>query len=309
MRVPIAIFTVFLLLTTVSCEEILLEQDISSSNLELLAPRDSVVVRASSVFFNWSPVKGSTSYQIQIATPNFQQATQIVVDTQVEDNSFFLDLPKSNYEWRVRAVNSEYNTSFKSAFFSVEDTEYFSSDRVVLIAPEDNYITNNLNIDLEWREVEGATSYRLQILEENNLIKEETTASTNIIIEFPQGEFTWKVRAENETQNTFYSERSLLTDTLSPNIPKLIRPTNEATLSSETVNFEWERSDLGGSNETDSLFVYKDIGLEELVKKERVSISYNLILDREETYYWFMRSYDDAGNTSERSEVFSFTIN
>lgn len=292
-----------------SCEEILLEEDISLAPLEILAPKDSTLVRASAIVFSWTKVQGATSYQLQIATPNFEEASQILIDTEVEENSFTEELPKNNYEWRVKAVNSGYEGPFSFAYFKVEDIEDFSSSRVVLIAPEDNYSTNNLNVDLEWREVEGATEYRLQIFKENNLFKEETTSNTNIIIAFPEGEFTWKVRAENDTQNTFYSERSIIVDTLNPNTPKLLKPTDSIALASGNLTFEWQREPLEGSSEKDSLFVFKDFDLQELVKKEQVNISYSMVLDDQETYYWFMKSYDEAGNESEISEVFSFTIN
>jgi len=307
-RVTITLLVIISLLST-SCEEILFEKDISLSTLNILAPKDSTIVRSTTILFNWTEVEGATSYQLQIATPSFEEASQIIVDTEVDENTYTEDLPKNNYEWRVRAKNSGYNGSFSFANFQVEDIEDFSSNRISLLAPEDDFVTNKTNVLLEWREIENAGVYRVQIKKNGNLISEETTSENLIDLQFPEGELTWRVRAENETQITFYSERKILIDTLAPNTPKLLKPTDNASLSLESVTFEWERNDLEGSVEKDSLFVFKDIELQELVKKEQVNISYNTILDRQETYYWFMKSYDEAGNESDESEVFSFTIN
>lgn len=292
-----------------SCEDVLFEENITLSTLIILAPKDSTIVRSNSLLFSWTKVQGATSYQLQIATPNFEEASQIVIDMEVDGNTYTEDLPKNNYEWRVRAKNSGYNGPFSFANFKVEDIEDFSSNRISLLAPEDDFVTNKTNVLLEWREIENAAVYRVQIKKDGNLISEETTAENLIDLQFPEGEFIWRVRAENETQITFYSERKILIDTLSPNIPKLLEPTDNASLSLESVTFDWERDDLEGSVEIDSLFVFKDLELQEQVKKEQVNISYNTILDRQETYYWFMKSYDEAGNESDESEVFSFTIN
>lgn len=286
-----------------------MEEDISETEVEILAPGEDVVVKASSISFHWAAVDAATSYHLQIATPNFEQPQQIVADTEVEDNFFTEELPENTYEWRVRAVNSGYSTSFATAGFTVESNEDFSSNRIVLLAPKDEFATNQEVVNLEWQEMPDATSYRVQITEQGNLIKEETTTKKELEVELPEGEFVWKVRAENETRNTFYSSRKIQIDIVSPAVPELIKPADESTLTTETVNFEWKREEKAGSAETDSLFVFKDVKMEELVEKEQVTTSHNTILERQENYYWYMRSYDAAGNKSERSIIFSFTVN
>lgn len=298
-----------LTLTFSSCEEILFEPDITNTSIEILAPKENAVLTSSTVFFQWIAVEGATFYEVQLATPNFENARQIVFNTTVEETFYNEELPPNDYEWRVRAQNSGYSSAFTSAKFKVETNEDFSSERVALISPPNNYITNKSKITLEWQEVDNAQIYRIQVLENSELKLEETSVNNSVEIDFPEGEFTWKIRAENETQNTIYTGRTILVDTTSPNTTTLLKPENNSTTSNPSLTFEWSRTPITGSTESDSLYIYKDVELQDLEKKARVTNSYTEILNRQETYYWYMKSFDEAGNQSQRSEIFSFTVN
>lgn len=307
---PIYIFVLLgLTLTFSSCEEILFEPDITNTTIEILAPKENAVLTSSTVFFQWAAVEGATSYEVQLATPNFENARQIVFNTTVEETSYNEELPPNDYEWRVRAQNSSFSSAFTSARFKVETNEVFSSERVALISPPNNYITNKSKITLEWQEVDNAQIYRIQVLENSELKLEETTVNNSVEIDFPEGEFTWKIRAENETQNTIYTGRTILVDTTSPNTTTLLKPENNSTTSNTSLTFEWSRTPIAGSVESDSLYIFKDVALQDLEKKARVTNSYTAILNRQQTYYWYMKSFDEAGNQTQRSEVFSFTVN
>lgn len=298
-----------LTLTFSSCEEILFEQDITNTNPEILAPKENAVWNSSTVLFQWSAVEGATSYEVQLASPNFENAGQIVFNIIVEETSYSEELPPKNYEWRVRAKNSGYSSAFTSARFKVENNEDFSSEKVALIFPPNNHISNKSKNTLEWQEVDNAQIYRVQVLENSELILEETSTTNSVEIDFPEGEFTWKIRGENEFQNTIYSGRSIVVDKTSPNTPTLVKPENNSSTTNTSLSFAWNRTPIAGSTESDSLYIYKDVELQDLEKKARVTNSYTQILNRQETYYWYMKSFDEAGNLSQRSEVFSFTIN
>lgn len=291
-----------------SCEKILLEKDLTSSKVELLAPAVGTSIGTSNVTFNWTVVEGATAYQFQVATPNFDAPQQIVVDKIVEENSSSEELQEGNYEWRVRALNSGFTTTYASAEFTVKTIEDFSEQQVNLFLPSNNFLSSSRDLVLNWGEVEGAIVYRVQILQDEKVVVKNTTSETHVIMNFPEGQSTWRIRAENDSRNTLYSERTVFVDTEAPVSPTLFRPADKANLSLSKVSFEWERNSIEGSEEIDSLFVFKDLELTDLVVKDRVTTSYVSTLDREETYYWFMRSYDAAGNVGERSDVFSFTI-
>lgn len=303
------LFIILFIFTLFSCEEILFENDITSKSIEILSPKNNTVVEAATVYFDWEEIEGAIAYEIQLATPDFENTQQLIFKTSVEETAYSEDLPPGNYEWRVRGINSGYTTGYTSAKFKVESPLNFSAERVSLLSLSDNYITNSNIVTLEWQGVEEASDYRIQITQNGEVIKEETTSATAINIDFPEDEFLWKVRAENQTQNTFYSTRTILVDRTAPNPPVLESPENNTTTSVLSVTFQWSRESIAGSIESDSLFIYKDANLETLIEKQKASNSYTTTLDRDQTYYWFMKAYDLAGNRSARSTVFSFTVN
>lgn len=114
----VLLIMVFLLF---SCEELINEEDISEVNVQLLAPTNNTVIRQGNVSFNWKELSGADEYKLQIATPNFISAIQIVLDTTLSKNSFIKNLEVGNYEWRVRAENSAYETDFTTHALAVEE--------------------------------------------------------------------------------------------------------------------------------------------------------------------------------------------
>jgi len=99
--------------------------------------------------------------------------------------------------------------------FSCEDIineENLENDQVELIAPSNNSILSAGENVFFWEDVEGATSYRIQIAEPdfNNpaqiihdvIVQDSlgTSASLNI----PIGSYQWRVRAQNGAFNSPY---------------------------------------------------------------------------------------------------------
>lgn len=303
--------TIFLtVLSIISCEEVLFEQDISEETVTLIAPANDTEIAANSVRFNWEPVQGASDYEIQIATPNFANANQLVLNTVTDSTFYQMELVQNEYEWRVRARNSGYATTYSSAKFKVVPITNFSNNTVILLFPSNGLITNEDSLNLKWEEIPEATQYRIQILDENGEpIQSETTTETNLDIVFPEGSLQWQVRAEKDNEYTLYSSRNILVDMTAPNIPTLTTPTDEQILTDPLVSFDWTRTLIAGSVESDSIYVYRDPDLIDLVLKDEVTLPFETTLETNETYYWYMKAFDEAGNESDDSTVFSFTIN
>lgn len=105
-----------------SCEELINEKDISDDNVQLLAPTNNTNIETGDISFNWKEIEGADEYQLQIATPNFTSAVQVVLDTTISTNSYVKLLEANQYEWRVRALNSAYETDFSVNALTVEAT-------------------------------------------------------------------------------------------------------------------------------------------------------------------------------------------
>lgn len=109
---------IFLLIFLSNCEAIFVE-DISDKAVVLLAPTENATVSAGTVQFNWQSVPDATNYELQIATPTFLNANQILIDTLITNTSFSKSLEIGDYEWRVKAINSDYTTNYSTNPFSV----------------------------------------------------------------------------------------------------------------------------------------------------------------------------------------------
>ncbi len=103
-----------------SCEEVFYEVDISNVSVEILSPTNNVNLSTGVQTFKWNPVDGADMYQIQIATPNFENAIEIVLDSIIIKTSINEEfLVPNNYQWRVKAKNFAYETAFTTSNFSV----------------------------------------------------------------------------------------------------------------------------------------------------------------------------------------------
>lgn len=296
------------LLLHFSCEEILLEVDISDASVVLLAPANNVELPLNSILFDWEKVDDATAYEIQIATPNFDNAQQLSANTTDSITSYEISLNAGEYQWRVRAKNSSYETAYTKANFKVVPIVNFSDFTVLLNAPTENLITNEADQNLQWGVIDGATLYRIQVVNNGAVVEEMTTENNTADLTFTEGNLSWQIRAENGTENTLYSSRNILVDTTIPNTPTLNLPANEAVLTLEDVSFEWTRAAIEGSAEFDTISIYRDAALTDLVLSEQVTSPFESTLTAG-TYYWFVKAQDEAGNQGDDSSVFSFTIN
>ncbi|WP_299548455.1 fibronectin type III domain-containing protein [Seonamhaeicola sp.] len=113
------LFLVFM--NVLSCDEIIEVADISDKTVEILAPTNNSVIDATSVSFTWNALEDAESYKLQIATPDFENAVQIVVDSTLANTSFIKTLAPGTYEWRLRAENSGYQTQYTINGFTVSE--------------------------------------------------------------------------------------------------------------------------------------------------------------------------------------------
>ena len=113
------IVVLILICCLAGCEEILYEEDITTKSVSLLAPTNGVSLVTGDVIFNWQTVNGATDYELQVATPSFENAEQIVLDTIVSGVSFTQLLEANIYEWRLKALNSAYETNYTKSDFEV----------------------------------------------------------------------------------------------------------------------------------------------------------------------------------------------
>lgn len=292
-----------------SCEEILLEEDITNKQVTLVAPVNNAMLNSTGVTFTWENVEDATQYRVQIAKPDFDNPVQIIVDTVVSDNSFTQQLNIGNYQWRVKAINSGYETAYTTRNITIVSNDDFQSNTVTLLSPNNNLITNVTTQNVTWQPVIGATGYQVQIIDANNtVIEDQVITAANFNYTFPEGNLQWRVRATNGIQQTMYTSRFLLVDTTNPNTPVLVAPANASTTTDTDISFQWNRAPIAGSVEKDSIYVFTNSGLTNLQFKNQATSSFSSTLAAG-TYYWYVKAFDQAGNASNQSSTFNFTVN
>jgi len=117
MKKSLSALITLLLLT--GCEAIFVE-NISNATVTTVAPSNESVISTGVIHFTWNALEDATMYKLQIATPNFTSAVQVVLDTLLENTSFSKNLPIGNYQWRVKAVNSDYETAYTTNSFEID---------------------------------------------------------------------------------------------------------------------------------------------------------------------------------------------
>ncbi|MEO9510718.1 MAG: hypothetical protein ABJN84_03245 [Flavobacteriaceae bacterium] len=225
------LFLVFVVALTIlwSCEDILEVPDISDQTVPILAPSEGTILSTNAVGFNWQTINDATSYRVQLASPDFENTAQIVMDSIITEDSLGIantrldqSLLNGSYAWRVKAFNSDYETAYTLSNFLVDGDE---------------------NLDI-----------------------------------------------------------------IPPNTPQLVAPANGVSQTETSVNFSWTREDVPGTAERDIIFIYSDENLESLTTEAlgaNKAYTANLASG---TFYWVVQAYDAAGNESDVSTTFTFTI-
>ena len=195
-----------------SCEDIITVTDISQKPVHILAPVDGTVVNTSTVTFSWETVDDAEKYTIQIATPTFAAANQILLDSTVTSTTFTTTLAENEYEWRVRAENAEYETAYTSQHFTVSEAVDISTENIVLLAPANAAtFTPSDTLNFSWETVPNAVSYTIQIAQPSfeaavEVIENQTLSTTSFSVSsLEANSYEWRVKALNETSQTSYT--------------------------------------------------------------------------------------------------------
>lgn len=295
----------------VGCDEIFYEEDISNESILLNAPANNSSLTEGDISFHWSIINDASDYRLQIASPNFVSADKILLDTLISSNSFVQALDVNTFQWRVKGINSGYETDYTTHELELTKSSVFADEKVSLILPVADFNSNQTKHSLQWEAVENATEYRLQIWKPTTdgvKVKDTITTDLKKDIVLEDGTYLWQVNATNGSENTDYSFRSILIDTTNPSKPILSSPEHESTKTVGDVVFSWQRQSGEGSAEFDSIYVYTDDALTNLKFKEKSSTKTLTKSLENQTYYWKVQGFDAAGNKGEISWLFKLTV-
>lgn len=225
-----------------SCSEII-EEDISADTVRVIGPVDTIV-NYSTITFWWHPVNGATSYRLQLITPTVANPLRIALDTLVADTKFDYTPDIGQYEWRIRAENSGYQSVYtEPRKLEVKHSSDLSKVIIVLRTPANNLVTRDTLVRFSWDEIPIASSYELRI--EGGGIQIDTVLDSNSFqykLSKNEMNYHWRVQAANDISSTTSTEFQFTIDGIPPSAPVLQAPkTDSAFALSSPVNFVWQR--------------------------------------------------------------------
>jgi hypothetical protein len=206
-----------------------------------------------SVTFQWTGSSQSVGYRIWLAPAGqpfgdvaFTKSTQL---TQT--------LAAGSYTWYVEALyeNCAPVQSARGQFTVATATAQCSGQAPVLFAPIDGATSVTSPVRFAWSKVSDATGYRLFAGDEGTneklVLAGQTDSDTaSITRAMPAGTIRWRVEAVFANCPSTKSAESKFTVLKSQNCPtagaQLLAPANDATISSQPVNFDW--SDVNGAS-------------------------------------------------------------
>lgn len=311
-----SLFFTIIVLAAASCKDIF-ERDLAKTQVTLLAPINNYTTDIMTQQFWWEEVEGAASYRLQIITPSFSSMQRFVVDTTLTDNLFNFTLEPGEYQWRVRAENESSNTPYNTYTLTIDTTSDLGKQTIMLQSPASETYSGNLNQSFNWQGLFSASSYNVQIAKQDfsstsNILLDTTVTTNGMIYSFKsEDEYQWRVRAlNNNSSSSFSAPFTLVIDTTSPAAPSLLVPTYGATVTTQPFSYNWSRDIAAQTSPIagDSLYVYTD-SLATLAGDvfftTSTSVSDSLASG---TYFWRVRTIDQAGNISPFSSTGKFTV-
>ncbi len=170
----------------------------------------------------------------------------------------------------------------------------------VLRSPRSGATLNNNMPNFIWQNVAGASSYEIQIDNNNDFSSPEDGANgvpgTNYTSSaLPEGTHYWRVRANDVSANPGHwsAVRTIIIDTTGPVAPTLVSPADAFNSSNRVVTFRWQSvSDaveyrIKIDNNMDLLFPEYIFTLRGVIRRANLTTG---------TYYWCVQAKDAQGN-------------
>ncbi len=277
----------------------------------LAAPANNATEVALSPTLTWNAISNAVSYTLQVSANN-SFSSFVYNQSGLTNTSQLISGLNSNatYYWRVSSTNI-YGTSSWSSVFSFKTLA--SPIAPTLLTPANNAIDISLTTTLNWNALTNASSYTLQVSENNSFTSfvYNQTNLTNLSQQISGlNYFTiyyWRVNAINYYGTSGWSSTWSFTALgTAPQAPVLLTPINSAVNISLSPTLGWNSSTYATSytlqiseNNSFTSFIFNQSGLTTTNR----SISG---LNNWTKYYWRVNAMNTYG-TSSWSEIWSYT--
>lgn len=283
----------------------------------LLLPINGATGVSTQPTMDWSDVSGATTYHLQISFNN--NFTALALDqTGITASTFIVGSGilsgTTQYFWRVASANVGGEGSWSAVFNFT--TTIGAPASPVLVSPPNNATGVSLTPILDWNNVPGATSYRVQLSTSpsftTTIVNQVTGAMSQYQITVPLAYNTtyyWRANATNAGGTSAWSEVWQFTTLIAPpTAPTLLLPVNNATGVSLTPFMDW--SDVSGAT-TYRLQVATNMSFTNIVYNNAAITTSEFTLPSgyligSTQYFWRVAAINSGGQGN-YSTVFNFT--
>lgn len=282
----------------------------------LVSPLNNSTCISLTATLDWSDISGASTYGVQVSTsPSF--ATFVINVSSLPASQYSIPSGLSNntlYYWRANAVNAGGSSAWSSVW-SFTTTTVSLTVQPTLLTPVNGATGQSLTPTLDWSDLPGATSYRVEV--STNLIFTaiiDTATVTATQYSVPSGKlntgtvYYWRVFGKNTCSTGPASAVWNFTTAVNPPIsPTLLLPVYGALCQPLTLTLDW--SDVPGAVSYTvqvsfvSSFATTVINVSGLTASQ-YSVPANLV--NNSLYYWRVNAVN-SGGTSAWSIVWNFT--
>ena len=279
---------------------------------ELSSPANMSINQPSSVFLDWKPLIGATSYVIQYGNDINFTAPTTVTFIPGTNNVYNLNNSKDSigglgynktYYWRVRAIQGINSTLWSPVWsFSTIDT---LPSMPIPILPEDMAVNVYPTVQLQWTPITNAVSYMIEYGFDPNATDTLIVNTNNLTLHslLFDSIYFWHVKAFNSTDTSNWSSaRSFRVI----DHPSLLSPLNNSEGNFLNVPLSWET--ITGVTNYD-VQIDTTISFNSPLKIDSIltASTINLFSAFENTTYFWRVKAMHAADTSSWSTVWSLT--
>jgi ELWxxDGT repeat protein len=263
---------------------------------ELSAPADGGSTCESKPAFDWSSVSGATTYRIQV--DDDESFASPVIDEQISRSRYTpgADLSQGTFHWRVQALNDCGDSGWTSASqFSIGMT----LEKPALASPADGGDICQPRLTFDWSSVDGATSYRIQVDDDESFasprIDEQTSKSSHKPVEdLSLGTYFWRVGAASDCGDSGWTPVRTFTLLAVPAAPALSKPADGSSTCEALPAFAW--SAVPGTTSYGFQVAAETTYATLLISDTLATASYTGTVPLPlGTYFWHVRSSNECG--------------
>jgi len=181
-------------------------------------------------------------------------------------------------------------------------------------APANNYQSASYTVNFWWDQVDNALKYHLQVVTPKfdsvaSLVLDTVVKSTRFSFSFNPGKYQWRVRAENGSSQTEYSQGRTFTifpSSIKQQQVQLGGPANNLLTNQSNITFNWN-SIYGATKYQLEIDTNNFVNESSLVYNQTTpGQQLNFTLNKDQNYQWRVRAENDTAQ-SQWSSIYYFS--